>query len=98
MLTKFNDIKTKITKRVLIGYIPLLSKSKEVTIFPINKAIMIFSIMLFFALAIFATEYLPFNEEVGCYFLYFFCFFMYRIFMLDRNFKDYFVEHINDIS
>jgi hypothetical protein len=73
-------------------------RPNQFKMFFLQTIIMVTTVMFFFSLVIFFTEYLPFNEETSCYFLYFFCFFMYRMLLLVSIFKDYFIEHINDIS
>jgi hypothetical protein len=88
------NLKTRVSKQ----YVPLKKYGYFVNLFTIQNILKILIVMMFFGLVIFAKQYLPFNEEVGSYSMYFFCIFKYRIFMLARSSKDYFVEHINDIN
>lgn len=75
-----------------------LAEMAPVRVYPIRSTINIIAAMLVISIFFFTTEFLPFNEEVRCAYVSFFCFFMHRIFMVLSGFKNYFLEQINDTS
>jgi len=86
----------------IIGYKELFKQIREQAkmemknLYSIKKPIIILGLMFFFSLLIFTTEYLPFNEEAVVICCIFFAFLCIDIFA-SNFFKDYLVEHINDI-
>jgi len=94
-MKNLNDLNQKFSLKPIsqiMNYRP-----NQFKMFFLQTIIMVTTVMFFFSLVIFFTEYLPFNEETVVIFCIFFAFLCIDAFA-GNIFKDYFIEHINDIT